>query len=102
MISPLQRALIFTGIDQRRDKNPAPMYSCHMNSVAKIQAEIEKLTHGEQRELARWFAEMQADAWDAQIEDDVQAGRLDHLIVQAETDIAAGRTKPLDEVLDNG
>ena len=73
-----------------------------MSTVAKIQAEIEKLTHAEQRELAQWFAEMQADAWDAQIEEDIQAGRLDHLIVQAEVDIAAGRTKPLDEVLDNG
>ena len=78
------------------------MYSCPMSTVAKIQAEIEKLTHGEQRELAQWFAEMQADAWDAQIEEDIQAGRLDHLIVQAEADIAAGRTKPLDEILDNG
>ncbi|HMG73951.1 MAG TPA: hypothetical protein VK582_10655 [Pyrinomonadaceae bacterium] len=73
-----------------------------MSTVAKIRAEIEKLTQSEQRELAQWFAEMQADAWDAQIEEDIQAGRLDRLIVQAEADIAAGRTKPLDEVLDNG
>lgn len=73
-----------------------------MSTVAKIRAEIEKLTHGERRELAQWFAEMQADAWDAQIEEDVRAGRLDHLIAQAEADIAGGRTKPLDEVLDNG
>lgn len=73
-----------------------------MSTLAEIRAEIEKLTSGEQRELAQWFAEMQADAWDAQIEDDIQAGRLDHLIVQAEADIAAGRTKPLDEVLDHG
>ena len=73
-----------------------------MSTVAKIQAEIEELTHAEQRELAQWFAKMQADAWDAQIEEDIQAGRVDHLISQAEADIAAGRTKPLDEVLDNG
>ncbi len=73
-----------------------------MSTVAKIQAEIEKLTHAQQRELAQWFAEMQADAWDTQIEEDIQAGRLDHLIAQAESDIAAGRTKSLDEVLDNG
>ena len=73
-----------------------------MSTVAKIRAEIEKLTPSEQRELAQWFAEMQADAWDAQIEEDIQAGRLDHLIVQAEADIAAGPTKPLNEILDNG
>jgi hypothetical protein len=73
-----------------------------MSTVAKIQAEIEKLTHAQQRELAQWFAEMHADAWDVQIEEDIQAGRLDHLIAQAEADIAGGRTKSLDEVLDNG
>jgi len=72
-----------------------------MRSVSEIQAEIEKLSREEQLELERWFAEMQADAWDAQIEEDIKAGRLDHLIAQAEADIAAGRTRPLDEVLDN-
>jgi hypothetical protein len=69
-----------------------------MRSLAEIQAEIEKLSPAEQRKLAQWFAEIQADAWDAQIEEDVKAGRLDHLITQAEADIAAGK-KPLDEVL---
>ena len=73
-----------------------------MRSVAEIQAEIEKLSRAEQRKLAQWFAELQADVWDAQIEEDVKAGRLNHLIAQAEADIAEGRTKPLDEVLDNG
>jgi hypothetical protein len=73
-----------------------------MRSVAEIQAEIEKLSRAEQRKLAEWFAQVQADAWDAQIEEDITAGRLDHLLAQAEADIAAGRTKPLDEVLDNG
>ena len=73
-----------------------------MRSVTEIQAEIEKLSRAEQRKLAEWFAQVQADAWDAQIEEDVEAGRLDHLLAQAEADIAAGRTKPLDEGLDNG
>ena len=72
-----------------------------MSTVVEIQAEIAKLTHGEKRELEQWFAEIQADAWDAQIEGDIKAGRLDHLIARAEADIAAGRTKPLNEVLDN-
>ncbi len=38
-------------------------------------------------------------AWDNQIEEDIKAGRLNDLIAQAEADIAAGRVKPLDEVL---
>lgn len=72
-----------------------------MSTVTEIQDAITKLPEGEQRQLSRWLAELFADAWDAQIEDDIRAGRLDHLIAQAENDIAAGRTKPLDEVLDN-
>jgi hypothetical protein len=72
-----------------------------MSTVAEIQAAVARLSEAEQRELARWFADLRADAWDVQIEEDVKAGRLDHVIAQAEADIAAGRTKPLDEVLDN-
>ena len=72
-----------------------------MSTVTEIQAAIEKLSPSERIELERWFAELRADAWDAQIEEDIKAGRLDHLIAQAEADIAAGRTRPLDEVLDN-
>jgi hypothetical protein len=72
-----------------------------MSTISEIQAAIAKLSPAEKIELERWFAELQADAWDAQIEEDIKAGRLDHLIAQAEADIAAGRTRPLDEVLDN-
>ena len=72
-----------------------------MSTVAEIQAAIEKLSPAEKLELEKWFAEFQADAWDAQIEEDIKAGKLDHLIAQAEADIAAGRTRPLDEVLND-
>lgn len=72
-----------------------------MSTVTEIQDAITKLPEDEQRQLSRWLGERFADAWDAQIEDDITAGRLDHLIAQAESDIAAGRTKALDEVLDN-
>lgn len=72
-----------------------------MSTVTEIQDAITKLPEQEQRQLSRWLADMFADAWDAQIEDDIKAGRLDHLIAQAENDIAARRTRSLDEVLDN-
>ena len=67
--------------------------------MAEIQQAITRLSPAEQRQLARWFEEALEDAWDAQIEEDVKAGRLNDLIAQAEADIAAGRVKPLDEVL---
>jgi hypothetical protein len=72
-----------------------------MSTITEIQAAITKLPEQEQRQLSRWLGELFADAWDVQIEEDVKAGRLDNLIVQAELDITAGRTRPLDEVLDN-
>ena len=73
-----------------------------MSTVAEIQQAITRLSPAEQRQLARWFEEALEDAWDAQIEEDVKAGRLNDLIAQAESDIAAARVKPLDEVLGDG
>jgi len=73
-----------------------------MSKVAEIQPAITRLSPAEQRQLARWFEEALEDAWDAQIKEDIKAGRLNDLIAQAEADIAAGRVKPLDEVLGDG
>ena len=70
-----------------------------MSSVIEIKEAIAQLSQRQQLELARWFEELMEDAWDAQIEQDVQTGRLDHLIAQAESDIASGRVNSLDEVL---
>ena len=70
--------------------------------MADIQQAITRLSPAEQRQLARWFEEALEDAWDAQIEEDIKAGRLNDLIAQAEAGIAAGRVKPLDEVLGDG
>ena len=36
-----------------------------------------------------------ADAWDAQIEADARAGKLDHLVKEADADFEAGRCTPL-------
>jgi len=41
------------------------------------------------------------DAWDRQIEANARAGRLDHPWQQAFEGIKAGRTKPLDEILND-
>jgi hypothetical protein len=73
-----------------------------MSTVTEIQQAITQLSAAEQRQLAHWFEEALEDAWDAQIEKDIQTGRLDDLVAQAEADIAAGRVKPLNEVLGDG
>ena len=54
-------------------------------------------------ELLAWLADdelQQPDEWDKAMERDSQPdGRLQGVIDRARKDIAAGRTKPLDEVL---
>ena len=54
-----------------------------------------------QRELAHRLDARIWDAWDEEIKADAEAGRLDPLLAEVESDIANGRVKPLDEVLDN-
>ena len=64
-------------------------------SVEELELAIQQLPQPELERLATWFAEYQSAEWDRQIEEDVESGRLDHLIERAEADIAAGRSKPL-------
>ena len=64
-----------------------------MSTLTEIQQAITRLPALEQRRLARWFEEELEEAWDAQIEKDVKAGRLDDVIAQAEADIATGQAE---------
>jgi hypothetical protein len=43
----------------------------------------------------KWFAEYDAAVWDAELERDVAAGRLDRLTREALRDFQAGRTTEL-------
>ncbi len=74
-------------------------------SVAKIADEVRSLPKAELEEFLAWLADyelQQSDSWDKELERDAQpGGRLQNLIDRAREDIAAGRTKPLDEILDN-
>jgi len=72
-----------------------------MTSVAEIINAVKDLSEEDKGVFLERLAEIDFDdAWDRQIEADMKAGRLDDLIARAEADIAAGRMKPLDEVLD--
>jgi hypothetical protein len=72
-----------------------------MTRVERIEAEIAKLPPEDFRRLVRWLAERYAEAWDKQIEEDAAAGRLDPLWRDAEKEIAAGESRPLDDLLDH-
>jgi hypothetical protein len=73
-----------------------------MSSVVEIIDAVKNLDEREKGEFLEKLTEIDFDdAWDRQIEADAKAGRLDHLWQQALEDIEAGRTKPLDEVLND-
>jgi len=66
-----------------------------MGKLEQITQQIEALEGDELKAFANWFEEFHADHWDRQIAADVEAGKLDKLIAEAEADIAAGRLKAL-------
>ncbi len=72
-----------------------------MSSVAEIEQAIAKLSSREFVEFERWFDEERNRKWDQQIEDDSASGALDFLLKEVEDDIAQGRTRPADEILDD-
>ena len=73
--------------------------------VEKIADEVRSLPREQFDELLAWLSAYEIerpDAWDEEMERDSQpGGRLQDAIDRARKDIAAGRTKPLDEVLNN-
>jgi len=72
-----------------------------MSMIDDIEAVIRGLPSEDQYRLARRLQDVLWAAWDRQIEEDAAAGRLDHLLDEVEADITAGRTRPLNELLDN-
>lgn len=69
-------------------------FTAGMN-VKDIESAITQLPPSELEEFTAWFEEFLAEAWDEQIKVDVQAGRLDALLQQAEQEFEAGEAKPL-------
>jgi hypothetical protein len=71
-----------------------------MSTVAEIESALRQLPEKEAWEVAGWLQSYLAEKWDRQIDADLDAGRLDRLADQALADYRAGKTKPLDEILD--
>ncbi|MGH8017410.1 MAG: hypothetical protein ACREIA_03840 [Opitutaceae bacterium] len=72
-----------------------------MSTVQEIEAAIGKLPREDFFALIDRLRAKYADAWDRQIEEDAKAGRLDFLWEEAKKEIAEGKTRPIDEVLDD-
>jgi hypothetical protein len=61
-----------------------------MGTVRSIETAIENLPPDELAEFRRWFAEFDAANWDAQIEADAAAGKLDALAAEALAEYRGG------------
>ena len=65
------------------------------NKVKTLEKEISELSRDELTTFRDWFAKFDADAWDRQIESDVQAGKLDKLAAKALSEHKQGESQEL-------
>ncbi len=72
-----------------------------MSTVAEIEDALRKLPVKKARAVASWLQDYLDAQWDGQIDQDIASGKLDELAEQAQAHYRAGRTKPLDEVIDH-
>lgn len=66
-----------------------------MTTVEAITAAIAELPPEQVAEVRAWLNERAEGEWDAQIDQDERAGRLDALADRALAEHRAGRTRPL-------
>ncbi|HET8701851.1 MAG TPA: hypothetical protein VFL97_09325 [Nitrococcus sp.] len=66
-----------------------------MSRVEAIEKEVQQLSPQELADFRDWFVRFDAEAWDRQIEADVETGKLDALAERALGDHKAGRSREL-------
>lgn len=66
-----------------------------MTTVAQISGAVKRLPKKDLAKFRKWFAEFDAAQWDADLERDIAAGRLDKFAAEALRDLQAGRTTAL-------
>lgn len=66
-----------------------------MTTAESIEQAVAQLPPAELAKFRRWFAEFDADAWDAQIEADATAGKLDALAEEALAEYRSGQAREL-------
>ena len=66
-----------------------------MTKLEEIESAITRLPADELAKLRDWFEQFASKQWDAQIEHDAKAGKLDRMAEKARQDHKAGRFRPL-------
>ena len=66
-----------------------------MSALEELEKHIQGLSPEDLKKFRAWFAEFDARVWDAQIEADSKAGKLDALVGEALAEYRAGKTREL-------
>ncbi len=66
-----------------------------METVKELEQRVSNLSRKELTEFRSWFEAFDAAVWDGQFEEDVKAGKLDHLAQQALQDFKDGKCKKI-------
>ena len=66
-----------------------------VSEVEQIEKRIESLSSEDLAKFRAWFLSFDAQRWDAQIEADANAGKLDKLIDESVADYHSGKSKEL-------
>jgi hypothetical protein len=64
-------------------------------TLEQIEAAILKLPPDEYQKLIEWFAELDNQRWDKQLEKDIADGKLEDLAQEAIADFEAGRYREI-------
>ncbi len=64
-------------------------------SVEELEIAITQLSAEEVAELIAWLENYYEQKWDKQIEEDLEAGRLDALLAEVDKEYEAGLSQPL-------
>ncbi|MFO1432384.1 MAG: hypothetical protein U1F76_19960 [Candidatus Competibacteraceae bacterium] len=62
-----------------------------MTTAESVEQAVKQLSSAELAKFRRWFSQFDADAWDAQIEADAAAGKLDALAEEALAEYRSGQ-----------
>jgi hypothetical protein len=62
-----------------------------MDKIEKIGREIREFSPSELAAFRKWFHDFDAEAWDRQLEEDIQAGKLDALAQTALNALECGK-----------
>lgn len=66
-----------------------------MTTIQAIEQAVQQLPAQDLAEFRRWFTKFDEAAWDAQIEADAAAGRLDALAAEAVAEYGNGKAREL-------